>query len=185
MKNYNKSSLKALGVMMVLFAIIYSLVGTLALAGVVSGALPGHESEEILIVVLGYAVALLALICGIVCIAGNVGASKVFGMLFCLLGLAALIYQQVTNGTFSTFDWPCALAPPSSPSPPRQKAEPGKALPKTQTSPPREGFPPKAGMFLFSSTLLTPPGSAPTPAGSPWRPSSHPAGCGWRQWPPQ
>ena len=98
MKNYNKSSLKALGVMMVLFAIIYALVGTLALAGVVSGALPGHESEEILIV------ALLALICGIVCIAGNVGASKVFGMLFCLLGLAALIYQQVTNGTFSTFD---------------------------------------------------------------------------------
>lgn len=104
MKNYNKSGLKALGVMMVLFAILYALVGTLALAGVISGALPGHESEEILIVVLGYAVALLALICGIVCIAGNVGASKVFGMLFCLLGLASLIYQQVTNDTFSTFD---------------------------------------------------------------------------------
>ena len=65
---------------------------------------PGTSRRRSSSWVLGYAVALLALICGIVCIAGNVGASKVFGMLFCLLGLASLIYQQVTNGTFSTFD---------------------------------------------------------------------------------
>lgn len=104
MKNYNKSSLKALGIVMVIFAVIYALVGTLALAGVISGALPGHETQEMMVVALGYAVALLALICGIVCIAGNIGASKVFGIIFAVLGLAALIYQQVANGTFSTFD---------------------------------------------------------------------------------
>lgn len=104
MKNYNRSSLKALGIMMIIFAIIYTVVGTLALAGVLTGALPGHESEEVLIVVLGYAVALLALICGIVCVAGNVGASKAFGLIFAVLGLAALVYQQIANGTFSTFD---------------------------------------------------------------------------------
>lgn len=104
MQDYNKSSLKALGVMMIIFAIIYALVGTLALAGVISGALPGHENEEILIVVLGYAVALLTLICGIVCVAGNVGASKFFGIIFAVLGLISLIYQQIANGTFSTFD---------------------------------------------------------------------------------
>lgn len=104
MKNYNKSSLKALGIVMVIFAVIYALVGTLALAGVISGALPGHETQEMMVVALGYAVALLALICGIVCIAGNIGASKVFGIIFAVLGFAALIYQQVANGTFSTFD---------------------------------------------------------------------------------
>ena len=104
MKDYNKSALKAIGIMMVIFAVIYAMVGTLALAGVISGALPGHETQEMLIVVLGYAVALLALICGIVCIAGNVGASKLFGIIFAVLGLAALFYQQVTNDTFSIFD---------------------------------------------------------------------------------
>lgn len=104
MKDYNKSALKAIGIMMVIFAVIYAMVGTLALAGVISGALPGHETQEMLIVVLGYAVALLALICGIVCIAGNVGASKLFGIIFAVLGLAALVYQQVTNDTFSIFD---------------------------------------------------------------------------------
>ena len=45
MKNYNKSSLKALGIIMIIFAIIYGLVGTMDLAGVLSGALPGHESQ--------------------------------------------------------------------------------------------------------------------------------------------
>lgn len=104
MKNYNKSSLKAIGIMMIIFAVIYALVGTLALTGVVSGALPGHESEEMLIVALGYAVALLALICGVVCVSGNVGASKAFGIIFAVLGLASLVYQQFTNDTFSTFD---------------------------------------------------------------------------------
>lgn len=82
MKNYNKSSLKALGIMMIIFAVIYALVGTLALTGVVSGALPGHENEEMVIVALGYVVALLALICGVVCVGGNIKAAKFMGMLF-------------------------------------------------------------------------------------------------------
>ena len=104
MKNYNSSSLKALGIMMIIFAVIYALVGTLALAGVISGALPGHENEEVIIVVLGYVVALLALICGVVCVGGNIKASKFMGIIFAVLGLIALIYQQVANNTFSTFD---------------------------------------------------------------------------------
>ncbi len=104
MKDYNKSGLKAIGVIMVIFAIIYAIVGTLALAGAISGALPGHETQEMLIVILGYAVALLALICGIVCIGGNVGAAKVFGLIFAVLGLGSLIYQQIGHDTFSVFD---------------------------------------------------------------------------------
>ena len=104
MKNYNKSSLKALGIMMIIFAVSYALVGTLALTGVVSGVLPGHEKEEMIIVALGYVVALLALICGVVCVGGNIKAAKFMGILFAALGLIALIYQQVTNSTFSTFD---------------------------------------------------------------------------------
>ena len=91
MKDYNKSSLKAIGIIMIIFAIIYALVGTMALAGVISGALPGHETQEMVIVALGYAVALLALLCGIVCVRENAGASRIFGIIFAVLGLGALV----------------------------------------------------------------------------------------------
>ena len=104
MKNYNKSSLKAIGILMIIFAVIYALVGTLALSGVITGAMPGHEAQEMAIVVLGYAVAILALLCGIFCVTGNVGASKLMGIIFAVLGLVALIYQQIANDTFGTFD---------------------------------------------------------------------------------
>ena len=102
--NSNNGALKAIGVIMIIFAIIDALVGTLALNGVLSNVLPGHEKQEIMIVVLGYAVALLALICGIVCIKGATGASKFFGLLFTVIGLASLIYQQLAHDSFSLPD---------------------------------------------------------------------------------
>lgn len=104
MKNTNTTSLKFTGIIMVIFAIIYAVVGTLALIGTVSGALPGHESKEILVVVLAYAVALLALICGIVCVKGNTGLAKIFGAIFAVMGLASLIYLQITQDTFNIVD---------------------------------------------------------------------------------
>ena len=104
MKNTNTTSLKFTGIIMVVFAIIYAVVGTLALIGTVSGALPGHESKEILVVVLAYAVALLALICGIVCVKGNTGLAKIFGAIFAVIGLASLIYLQITQDTFNIVD---------------------------------------------------------------------------------
>ena len=104
MKNVNMGGLKATGIIMIIFAIIYALVGSMALAGVITGALPGHETQETLIVLLGYLVALLALVCGIVCIKGMTGAAKVMGIIFALLGLAALLYQQIAHDTFSIFD---------------------------------------------------------------------------------
>ena len=77
MKNTNSGALKACGIIMIIFGVVYALVGTMALAGVVSNVLPGHEAQEVLIVVLAYAIALLGLICGIVCIKGITGAAKV------------------------------------------------------------------------------------------------------------
>ena len=80
----------ATGIMMIVFALVYVLLGTLAVAGIISNALPGHEKQETMIVILGYAVALLALICGVVCIKGAVAPAKLFGAIFAVLGLAAL-----------------------------------------------------------------------------------------------
>lgn len=104
MKNTNSTALKFTGIIMIVFAAIYAIVGTLALTGIIKGALPGHESQETLLVVLAYAVALFILICGIVCIKGNTGLAKVFSAIFAIVGLVSLIYLQIAKGTFSIAD---------------------------------------------------------------------------------
>ena len=104
MKNTNTVALTACGIMMIIWGLVYALVGTMALAGVVSNELPGHEAQEVLIVVLAYALALLGLICGIVCLKGITGAAKVCGILYAGIGLGFLIYQQVALDTFAMSD---------------------------------------------------------------------------------
>ena len=104
MEKNTSGSLKALGVFMILFALVYAIVGTLALVGAIEGALPGHENQEILLAVLGYVVAFLSLLCGIACVKGISGLAKGLGFLFAVAGLASLIYLQVTQDAFSIFD---------------------------------------------------------------------------------
>ena len=102
-KKSNAGVLKFFGIVMILFAIIYAVVGTLAIAGVAEGILPGHETQEI-IIVLAYAVAVLSLICGIACVKGSFGVCRAFGLLFAVVGLVSLIYMQVTQSSFNLFD---------------------------------------------------------------------------------
>ena len=104
MNKSNMSALKASGIIMIVFALVYALLGTLAVSGIINNALPGHEKQETMIVVLGYVVALLALVCGVVCIKGAVAPAKLFGAVFAVLGLAALLYQQLAHDAFSIFD---------------------------------------------------------------------------------
>ena len=104
MNKSNMTALKATGIIMIVFALVYALLGTLAVSGIINNALPGHEKQETMIVVLGYVVALLALVCGVVCIKGAVAPAKLFGAVFAVLGLAALLYQQLARDAFSIFD---------------------------------------------------------------------------------
>ena len=104
MNKSNMTALKATGIIMIVFALVYALLGTLAVSGIINNALPGHEKQETMIVVLGYVVALLALVCGVVCIKGAVAPAKLFGEVFAVLGLAALLYQQLAHDAFSIFD---------------------------------------------------------------------------------
>lgn len=104
MKNTNSTALKYTGIIMIVFAVIYAGVGTLAPMGIINGALPGHESQETLLVVLAYAVALFAFICGIVCVKGNTGLAKFLSAILTIAGIVSLIYLQITQETFSIAD---------------------------------------------------------------------------------
>ena len=52
MKNSNATALKLIGMIMIVFGLIYAVVGTLALMGTLNNVLPGHETQEVLVVVL-------------------------------------------------------------------------------------------------------------------------------------
>ena len=104
MKNTNSVALKACGIMMIIWGLVYALVGTMALAAAVSNELPGYETQEAVIVVLAYALALLGLICGIVCLKGVTGSAKACGIIFAGIGLASLIYQQLACDTLAMAD---------------------------------------------------------------------------------
>ena len=104
MDKNNSSVLKVFGIVMILFGAVYAILGTVALMGELGGLLPAHADQETLIVVLAYGVALLAIICGVACVKGAVGVCRPLGLIFALIGLASLIYMQVTQGTFNIFD---------------------------------------------------------------------------------
>lgn len=100
----NGITLKIFGVIMLLFGLVYGIVGSLALAGTLQGVLPGHQAQEILVIVLAYGVALLAIVCGILCLKNVATGAMVTGIILALLGLAGVIYNQIALDSFNLFD---------------------------------------------------------------------------------
>ena len=100
----NKSSLKMYGYIMIAYGILYALLGTIAAAGLVQGLLPGQESGEMLLMVLAYVIASLAIICGFACLKCNNGMASVLGLIFAIMGLISLVYAQISQDAFNLFD---------------------------------------------------------------------------------
>ena len=101
----SSGALKGFGVVLLLFGLVYAVVGTLALVGTMKGVLPGHQTQEILVVVLAYAVAVLNVLTGIVCLAGARTAARVLGVIVAIVGAAGVIYNQIVLDSFNYFDF--------------------------------------------------------------------------------
>ena len=54
--------------------------------------------------VLSYVIAIISFIGGIASVKRKYGNAKVIGLVFTIVGLASLIYVQLTQETFNTFD---------------------------------------------------------------------------------
>lgn len=104
MKSEGHGALTFLGIVMVIFGLVYALLGTLSLMGTITGVLPGHEEQEIIIVILSYIIAILAIIGGIASVRGKFATARTIGLIFAVIGLVSLIYNQVTQDTFNNFD---------------------------------------------------------------------------------
>ena len=60
--------------------------------------------QEILVIVLAYGVALLAIICGILCLKNVATGAMTLDRVLALLGLAGVIYNQIALDSFNLFD---------------------------------------------------------------------------------
>ena len=104
MKKEGNGAIMFLGLIMILYAIMYALLGTLSLLGEITGVLPGHEEQEIIIVIWSYAIAIIAVIGGIACIRTKFDLARKIAVIFAIIGLASLIYVQLTQDMFNSFD---------------------------------------------------------------------------------
>lgn len=104
MNKSNNGALKFLGIVMIIFGLLYVILGTLSLMGIITGVLPGHEKQEIIIVTLSYIIAIVAIIGGGASIKGNLNQAKILGIIFATIGLISLIYTQISQDTFNNFD---------------------------------------------------------------------------------
>ena len=104
MEKENHGALTFLGVVMILYGLTYAVLGTLSLAGTITGVLPGHEKQEIIVIVLSYMITLISLIGGVASIKGKYKSAKTIGIIFAIVGLASLISNQLTQDMFNSFD---------------------------------------------------------------------------------
>lgn len=104
MERENHGALTFLGVVMILYGLTYAILGTLSLAGTITGVLPGHEKQEFIVVVLSYIITLISLIGGIASMRGKYKTAKTIGIIFAIVGLASLISNQLTQDMFNSFD---------------------------------------------------------------------------------
>lgn len=104
MNKKGSGSLKILGILLIIFGLIYGILGTLCLAGTIEGLLPGHEEQEAIVIILSYVISLLAIIGGIASIISKLKLARVIGLIFAIVGLGSLIYTQLAHDAFNIFD---------------------------------------------------------------------------------
>lgn len=104
MEKENHGALTFLGIVSILYGLIYALLGTLSLIGSITGIFPGHEEQKIITVVLSYTITIISIIVGITSIKGKDKKTKRIGIILVALGLISLIYNQLTQNIFNSFD---------------------------------------------------------------------------------
>ena len=103
-KEEGSGALKILGVTMIVFGILYAVLGTLSLLGIITGPFPGHENQEPIIVTLSYITLVVSILGGIASIKGNTNNIKTIGVIFATIGFISLIYTLLTQKVFNNFD---------------------------------------------------------------------------------
>ena len=104
MNKENKSILKIIGTITIIFGVVYAVLGTLSITGTIAGMFLGLEEKDLYTVCLLYITLLVTILSGITNIKEDIEKSKVFAGILILVGLISLIYTLVAAKTMNNFD---------------------------------------------------------------------------------
>lgn len=104
MKKEEHTALKIIGFITIIYGIAYAVLGTLSLIKLITGVLPGHEQQKILLSILSYIVTIVSIYAGVICIKGNVKKIKFISIILGIVGLISFIYNQIIIDFCNNFD---------------------------------------------------------------------------------
>ena len=104
LKKEEHTALKIIGSISILYGIIYAILGTLSLIKIISGVLPGHEQQKIILTILSYIITIISIYIGVICIKGNIKKIKFISIILTIIGLISFIYNQVIIDFCNNFD---------------------------------------------------------------------------------
>ena len=100
----NNAFMKKIGIVTILYALLYVILGTMAMAGIVQGILPGHESGEMNLMLFCYLIAVFGIICGGACIAGKTHMSGILGLIITIIAIISFFYAGLVVGMINIAD---------------------------------------------------------------------------------
>lgn len=103
-KNPYSGTLKFFGIITIVIGVIFAIVGTLMLFGTIEGLQAEALQQEILVTILAYIEAILGIVCGIACLKNLTSVCKILGAIYAVLGLALMIYTDLSGQELSAFD---------------------------------------------------------------------------------
>lgn len=104
LKKDGQEALTFLGIVIIIYGILYAVLGTLSYLNSITGVLPIHEQQDILALLLTYIITILSILIGLGSIKKKYSIIQLAGIIFAIIGLISLIYNQITQNFFNNLD---------------------------------------------------------------------------------
>ena len=104
MKKENHEMLTFIGIVTIIYGLMYAILGALSSYGIIEGALPAHENHYKLALTLSYLITIISFVNGILSIKGSFKKNIRVSIILSIMGLISLIYNLLTQNIFNNFD---------------------------------------------------------------------------------
>ena len=104
MKKENHEMLTFIGIVTIIYGLMYAILGALSSYGIIEGALPAHENHYKLALTVSYLITIISFVNGILSIKGSFKKNIRVSIILSIMGLISLIYNLLTQNIFNNFD---------------------------------------------------------------------------------
>ena len=104
MKKENHEMLTFIGIVTIIYGLMYAILGALSSYGIIEWALPAHDNHYKLALTLSYLITIISFVNGILSIKGSFKKNIRVSIILSIMGLISLIYNLLTQNIFNNFD---------------------------------------------------------------------------------